>query len=153
MSDLFKPLFAANLLRARLAKLTMELGAEEQKILSDWAATAADPAFRTLNEKPLQGQFLTDVFGRLLGYLPAVGHLDRYHLKAESASTETRGGKTPDGRLGVYGPTLDRTRVVIELKAPAASLDAKQSGHGYLTPVEQAFGYSIGAWSDIPGIV
>jgi hypothetical protein len=31
--------------------------------------------------------------------------------------------------------------VVVELKSPGADLDAKQSGYGNLTPVEQAFGY------------
>ncbi|MEI7945271.1 MAG: type IIL restriction-modification enzyme MmeI, partial [bacterium] len=94
-----------------------------------------------MNEKPLQGQFLSDIFARLLGFAPAVGHLEAYHLKPESASTEIKGARTPDARVGFFGPAQDITRVVIELKAPGADLDAKQSGYGNLTPVEQAFGY------------
>ena len=41
------------------------------------------------------------------------------------------------------GETVDRTRAVLELKAPGADLDAKQgASYGKLTPVEQAFGYA-----------
>ncbi len=37
-----------------------------------------------------------------MGYRQAVGHLDAYDMKPETASTETKGGKTPDARLGFY---------------------------------------------------
>ena len=141
MPDLFKPLFNSNLLKSRTAQVAPAFTAEQTRVLGNWIRTAADPAFRTENEKPFQGQFLTDIFGCLLRYVLPIGHLDAYHLKAESASSETKGGKTPDGRLGFFGTERDTTRVVIELKAPGADLDAKQPGHGNLTPVEQAFGY------------
>jgi hypothetical protein len=141
MPDLFKPLFSPNLLARRLTGFAPILSPELTAIADQWSRTAADPAFLNLNEKPLQGQFLTDIFARLLGFAPAVGHLDAYNLKPESASTEIKGARTPDARLGFFGPEQDITRVVIELKAPGADLDAKQSGYGNLTPVEQAFGY------------
>jgi hypothetical protein len=141
MPVLFKPLFNPSLLTRRLAGFDPALPPDLAALASEWARTVADPAFLQLNEKPLQGQFLTDIFARLLGYAPAVGHLNAYHLKPESASTETRGGRTPDARLGFFGPEQDTTRVVVELKSPGADLDAKQSGYGNLTPVEQAFGY------------
>ena len=66
-----------------------------------------------------------------------MGHLDAYHLKAESASTETRGGKIPDGRLGFFSPERDDTRIVIELKGPGADLDAKQSGYGNIKVLQR----------------
>jgi hypothetical protein len=141
MPVLFKPLFNPSLLTRRLTGFDPALLAERATLASEWARTVAEPAFLQFNERPLQGQFLTDIFARLLGYTPAVGHLDAYHLKPESASTETRGGRTPDARLGFFGPDQDTTRVVVELKSPGADLDAKQSGYGNLTPVEQAFGY------------
>lgn len=141
MSELFKPLFSPSLLTRRLTGFDPAPSADLIAIAREWARTVADPAFLRLNEKPLQGQFLTDVFARLLGYTPAVGHLEAYHLKPESASTETKGSRTPDARLGFFGPDRDTTRVVVELKAPGADLDAKQTGYGNLTPVEQAFGY------------
>jgi hypothetical protein len=41
------------------------------------------------------------------------------------------------------GNPVDQTHAVLELKAPGADLDAKQSAtYGRLTPVEQAFGYA-----------
>lgn len=143
MANLFKPLFNQELLESHLKSYTPQyLTAQQKQILQDWTTSVRAPAFRLEKEKPLQGQFLTDIFGRLLGYHPQVGHLDGYHLRAESASAETKGSKTPDGRLGFYGPDADHTRVVIELKSPAADLDAKQSAsYGKLTPIEQAFGY------------
>ncbi|MEI8243446.1 MAG: DNA methyltransferase, partial [bacterium] len=141
MPPLFKPLFNPRLLTGRAAGFDPALPPELTALASEWARTVADPAFLQLNEKPLQGQFLTDIFARLLGYTPAVGHLDAYHLKPESASTETQGSRTPDARLGFFGPEKDTTRVVVELKAPGADLDARQSAYGNLTPVEQAFGY------------
>ncbi|MBN2452383.1 MAG: N-6 DNA methylase [Lentisphaeria bacterium] len=141
MADLFKPLFNPNLLRGRFTHFSPSLTEDQREVVANWSRTAADPAFQAEKEKPFQGQFLTDVFGRLLGYVLPVGHLEAYNLKAESASTETKGGKTPDARLGFIGYTRDVTRGVIELKPPAADLDARQPNHGNLTPVEQAFGY------------
>ena len=141
MTALFKPLFSPNLLIRRLIGYAPTVSPELAAIADQWASTAADPAFLNLNEKPLQGQFLSDIFARLLGFAPAIGHLEAYHLKPESASSEVKGARTPDARLGFFGPAQDITRVVIELKSPGADLDARQSGYGNLTPVEQAFGY------------
>ncbi|NLF16921.1 MAG: N-6 DNA methylase, partial [Lentisphaerae bacterium] len=141
MPELFKPLFNPNLLRSRTCHHLPAFTPAQMEQVANWARTARDPAFRAEKEKPFQGQFLTDIFGGVLGYVLPAGHLDAYNLKAESASSETKGGKTPDARLGFIGYGRDVTRVVVELKPPAADLDAKQSGHGNLTPVEQAFGY------------
>jgi len=141
MPDLFKALFNPNLLKARMGAFAPAFSEAQRAVADNWARTAADPAFLGEKEKPFQGQFLTDVFGTLLGYVLPAGHLEAYNLKAESASSETKGGKTPDARLGFIGYERDVTRVVIELKPPAADLDAKQAHHGNLTPVEQAFGY------------
>lgn len=58
----------------------------------------------------------------------------------ETSSTSLKGYRPPDARLGWFGANVDRTRG-LELKAPGADLDAKQSAnYGKLTPVEQAFG-------------
>lgn len=78
MPDLFKPLFNPRLLANRSAGFDPALPPELTALASEWARTVMDPAFLQLNEKPLQGHFLADVFGRLLGYAPAVGHLDAY---------------------------------------------------------------------------
>lgn len=70
-SGLFKPLFSPNLLVRLLTGFTPTLSPELAAIAEQWARTAADPAFLNLNEKPLQGQFLTDIFAHLLGFAPA----------------------------------------------------------------------------------
>ena len=100
MPDLFKPLFSPKLLARRLTGFDPTMSPELTAIADQWSRTAADPAFLKLNEKPLQGQFLTDIFAHLLGFVPAVGHLEAYNLKPESASTEVKGARTPDARLG-----------------------------------------------------
>jgi hypothetical protein len=141
MSETFKPLFNRNLLNLRVHNFVPQLSAEQFKLLADWASAVRDPNFKTQNEKPHQGAFLIQMFAVLLGYAHYTANPDNYNLKAETASGETKGGKTPDGRLGFYGKTEDLTRVVIELKPPAVSLDAKQVSHGSMTPVEQAFSY------------
>lgn len=99
MPDLFKPLFNPNLLKSRAAHFAPGFSAAQTQVVENWARTAADPAFRAEREKPFQGQFLTDLCGGLLGYVLPAGHLDAYNLKAESASSETKGGKTPDALL------------------------------------------------------
>lgn len=141
MAAPFKPLFHKRSLENRLAPFGWVPTPEQRSIVEDWTRTVTDPAFRKENEKPFQGAFLADLFCGLLGYAGPAGHLDAYNLKAESASSETPGGRTPDARLGFIGRERDVTRVVVELKAPGTDLDGRQSGHGGLTPVEQAFGY------------
>jgi Eco57I restriction-modification methylase/TaqI-like C-terminal specificity domain len=101
-----------------------------------------DLKFLKENEKPHQGAFLSEVFGTLFGYgqMTSAKPDGSYSLRAESASKETAGGKTPDAQIGFFGPS-SRVRGVVELKAPNADLDARQNRAGRLTPVEQGFGY------------
>jgi hypothetical protein len=130
MADTFKPLFNRNLLAQKLAHFQPVLTPLKRQVAGEWAATASDPSFRSIKEKPLQGLFLSKVFDSLLGYWQVVGHSDAYYMKAETASKEIKGGKTPDARLGLFGPETDVTRAVVELKAPGADLDGKQTGYG-----------------------
>ncbi len=109
MADAFKPLFNRNLLKNRIKGFEVELSDAQRKLVEDWAKTASDPMFRREKEKPFQGQFLKHIFGTAPGYTHAVGHLDAHHLKAETASKKTKGGKTPDGILGYYGNDADHT--------------------------------------------
>ena len=136
-----KPLVSPQLLAREAAALPAPIDAQREAA-ARWARTATDPAFAGQNEKPHQGKFLADLFGTILGYRQFVDAPDAYELKAESASSETAGGKTPDATLGRYGVGQSgRTVAVVELKAPGADLDAPQRRAARLTPVEQAFGY------------
>ena len=138
-----KPLFNPRLLAAARREHPRTLDAEEGRIAAAWAAGAAAGTFLGQKEKPLQGQFLTEVFDRLLGWRQIVGADGLHHLEPETSSRAVKGYRPPDARLGWFGPAMDRTRRVLELKGPGVDLDAKQgAGYGRLTPVEQAFGYA-----------
>ncbi len=140
-----KPLFNARLLAEARGKTApaLELDDERQRLVANWAASAASGALLGQKEKPLQGQFLSEVLDRVLGYRLIVGPDQIHHQEPETSSKAVKGYRPPDARLGWYGPALDLTRAVLELKAPGADLDARQgAGYGRLTPVEQAFGYA-----------
>ncbi|MCF7993535.1 MAG: Eco57I restriction-modification methylase domain-containing protein [Chromatiaceae bacterium] len=139
----FKPLFNARLLSEALEAAHIECGLAQTEIAQRWANSASSGALGSVKEKQLQGQFLTEVFGGLLGYAQIVSADDIHHLEPETSSKAVKGYRPPDARLGWYGAGIDRTRAVVELKSPGADLDAKQGvAYGRLTPVEQAFGYS-----------
>ena len=140
---MIKPLFNARLLAEARRERPWVLDDEQRRIVSDWTASAASGALLGQKEKPLQGQFLSEVFDRLLGYRSIVGAGEIHHLEPETSSRAVKGYNPPDARLGWYGPGLDRTLAVLELKGPGTDLDARQSvSYGKLTPVEQAFGYA-----------
>jgi hypothetical protein len=66
--DSFKPLFNRRLLREAVNQHPVTLD-EEQRILAlNWAASATGQVLLGQKEKPLQGQFLSKIFDRLLGY-------------------------------------------------------------------------------------
>lgn len=142
MPEAYKPLFNRHLLKSRMAGFDLNLSEEQKRVVESWTRAATTPSFLHEKEKPHQGEFLLDLFDTLLGYTRYIGNVDDHNLKIETASKETKGGKTPDGCLGFFGDQRNVTRAVIELKAPAANLDLKQQGHGGLTPVEQGFGYA-----------
>ena len=140
-----KPLFNPRLLAEARGKTAPapELDDERQRLIANWAASAASGALLGQKEKPLQGQFLSEVLDRVLGYRLIVDPDQIHHQEPETSSKAVKGYRPPDARLGWYGPALDLTRAVLELKAPGTDLDARQgAGYGRLTPVEQAFGYA-----------
>ena len=143
----FKPLFNHRLLADAQRAFAPVLDAEQSRIAANWAAGAAAGTLLGRQEKPLQAQFIGEILNRLLGYRQLVGADGLHHLEPETSSKSVKGYRPPDARLGWFGRyagvAIDRTRAVLELKAPGADLDARQSaGYGRLTPVEQAFGYA-----------
>jgi hypothetical protein len=143
VTDHLKPLFNSRLLAEAVGERPAALDEEQRRIAASWAASAANGALLGQKEKPLQGQFLSEVFDRLLGYRQIVGSDGIHYMEPETSSKSVKGYRPPDARLGWFAADLDRTRAVLELKAPGADLDAKQgAAYGKLTPVEQAFGYA-----------
>lgn len=146
-TDYLKPLFNKRLLQEALRSASLTITDEQRQIARDWAHSAATGALARQNERPLQGQFLTEFFDRLLGFKQIVGSETGYFMEPETGSKLVKGYKPPDARLGWFGTGREpQTRGVIELKAPGADLDGKQGGkYGNITPVEQAFGYAVKA--------
>ncbi len=143
MPDYFKPLFHKRLLAEALGDSMPRPDAAQLALATSWATSAVNGSLLSQKEKPLQGQFLSEVFDRLLGYHQLVGSDGEHHMEPETSSKVVKGYRPPDARLGWFGEKVDLTRAVLELKAPGADLDAKQgAGYGKLTPVEQAFGYA-----------
>jgi hypothetical protein len=141
--DYLKPLFNRRLLGEALRDIPPPFDEEQGRIAASWAASVASGALLSQKEKPLQGQFLSEVLDRLLGYRQIVGADGVHHMEPETSSKAVKGYRPPDARLGWFGPGVDRTRAVLELKAPGVDLDARQgASYGRLTPVEQAFGYA-----------
>lgn len=143
MKTPYVPLFNRSALQ-RAAEAAPEPTPLQVEVAARWARTVRAPSFLRENEKPHQGAFLSELFGTVLGYDQlAAADGGTYHLVAEAASNETKGGTTPDAQLGFFGLGPGSvTRGVVELKAPGADLDAKQNRtKDKRTPVEQGFGY------------
>ena len=132
MSTTTSPLSNRRVLRQSV-ETSSEPTAEQVAVSARWAPTVRTPAF------------LSDLFGTVFGYAQLAGaDVDgTYHLIAEAASGETKGGMTPGAQLGVFAAGgASATRGGGELRARGADLDARQNRTGdKRTPVEQGYGY------------
>ena len=109
-----------------------------KEILSGWQSAISHG--KKLKETELESAFFTRFFEDILGYTVRTSGKDIYTMRLKP-KTEVD-ATFPDGTLGFFGDEEEFTRVVIELKSPGTSLDAKEAGREVkLTPVEQAFRY------------
>ena len=97
MGDITKPLFNRHLLAEQMKRAPRVTTEVQRGIAAEWAASAADPAFRRQTEKSLQGAFLARMFELLLGYPQIVGHAERYR----STRNSPPGGRLISRRSGV----------------------------------------------------
>jgi hypothetical protein len=116
---------------------------DQRSIAARWAEVVAHPNFTKENEKPHQGAFLADILGGVFGFRQLSNALPNgtFTMKAESASNQTAGSKTPDALLGLLSYAAEDIRGVVELKSPGTDLDQKQQRQPRITPIEQGFGY------------
>ena len=109
-------------------------------LVNKWIGFVNSESFYKSKETELQGNFLFDIFGKVLGYSSKLNNPSEWNLNQEQVTTV--GGKFADGSLGFYNVNGEIIRVVIELKDPNTNLDERQHRHNdNRTPVEQAFGY------------
>ncbi|MCA9444014.1 MAG: hypothetical protein KC964_24685, partial [Candidatus Omnitrophica bacterium] len=111
---------------------------EAHGILVRWADFYESGRLGTLTETQLQGDFLSEVFGKALGYGRAVENEDIWHYEQHRSI----GGSTPDAVLGRFEQDADPDILgVIELKGPTVHLDRDRSGGR--TAVEQCWDYLV----------
>lgn len=114
---------------------------EKFNIIEGWKDIIENGKLLKVNESSMQGEFLSQVFVKILGYEIFFLELIIWNIEHE-ISTYVDSTK-PDGVLGFFDGNNKDIRVVIELKGPNTDLDLKQkSRKNQQTPVEQAFSYA-----------
>ncbi|WP_404331618.1 Eco57I restriction-modification methylase domain-containing protein [Mesobacillus maritimus] len=95
-----------------------------------------------LSEKELQTQFLSEIFGNVLGYSTVTAGNEKWTMEIEK-STDLD-ATTPDAVMGSYEKNERITLGIVELKGPKIRLDynQKRGNKNYGTPVDQGFLYA-----------
>ncbi|MDQ6968617.1 MAG: hypothetical protein Q9M14_08050, partial [Mariprofundaceae bacterium] len=130
-------LFQANLIKRHLAELA-PIPAEHLTILKRWQEAFASGRLNKIKEISLQGEFLTDMFGHILGYDGITSA--QYDIWNWEAETHISGVGHADAGLGFMHQDGKRLVAPVELKGAMTSLDHTMS-RGY-TPVQQAWRYA-----------
>lgn len=113
---------------------------EKLLVANKWAGLAITGEIKSRKEMEMQGIFLFDIFGKILGYKDFAGWPKLWNLNQEQT---TDAGKSADGSLGFFSEDSNDIRAVIELKDANTILDEKQHRfNDNRTPVEQAFSYA-----------
>lgn len=89
--DQNKLLFNARLLSEALEAAHVACTPVQTEIAQRWAASAGSGSLGSIKEKQLQGQFLSEVFGALLGYAQIVSSNEVHHLDPETSSKAVKG--------------------------------------------------------------
>ncbi|MGB2997894.1 MAG: hypothetical protein WBC59_04570, partial [Phycisphaerae bacterium] len=117
-------------------------------IIRKWADLERSGKLAARKETAIQGEFLADIFGRVLGYKPFSKNLPRWELEV---SFGVNGG-TADAALGLFAHGKPpKPYAQIELKGPLVNVDRDRSNGR--TAVQQCWDY-LNAVPDCPwGIV
>jgi hypothetical protein len=137
------PLFRADVVRSHLAAFTLPPSAVSARSrVAQWVTLLESPHGKQLNEKELLPDFLTDIFGHVLGYRgPAAGDArGRYALSREKHVEVD--GKYADAVLGELGSDSPRFVAALEGKGPCDPLDRPFAGRTR-SAVDEAYGYAI----------
>ncbi len=109
--------------------------------IENWRRLTEQKILDGKNEISIQDSFLSDIFGKILGYRFIHESPGEWHLFREK-KTDTDATRS-DGSLGFFSSENEDVRAVIELKDAKTDLDAKQKRKvANYTPVEQGFLYS-----------
>jgi type I restriction-modification system DNA methylase subunit len=130
------PLFQKNLILRTIGDAS-PLPDSHLKILRKWQASLQSGSLKKIKEISLHGQFLTDLFGHVLGYTGITdGHGESWEWQAE---VSIAGAGQSDAALGFFSNENCLITAPVELKGAMTSLDHPMA-RGY-TPVQQVWRY------------
>ena len=122
----------------RAPYLDIEPIEEAHAIVVRWADLEKKGRLEKLSETQLEGDFLNEIFGQVLGYTRAAENEESWHLEPKRSI----GGQTPDAVLGHFRQGEDSPPLaVIELKGPKIHLDRDRSNGR--TAVDQCWDYLV----------
>ena len=106
------------------------------EIICKWAKLESSGKLQTRKETNIEGEFLTEVFGEVLGYTFFSKNKERWDIEPKY---NVNGGEA-DAAIGLFGQNKKTPpRVVIELKGPKVNVDRdKFNGR---TAVQQCWDY------------
>ena len=113
---------------------------EKWKIMKKWQNVYKKGVLHRTKETAVQGLFLSQVFGDVLGYKTFVDGVNEWNQYQEVKSVLDT--SEADGGLGFFTSEKSDVLVVIELKDANTPLDKKLNRSNHMTPVEQAFSYA-----------
>ena len=139
--DNHKQLFNHKLLQKRIDRFGFPADLESRRgVIGKWVKALHAKKLDYLGETALHGEFLTEIFGAMLGYhMPVQDECEVWNLQAEKMTSE--GGGTADGALGFFQvEDSDRIIAPIELKGARQNLDTALGKEE--TPVQQGWRYA-----------
>lgn len=116
--------------------------AERRKYLNKWIDMLENGVLDKTKEEQLQGEFISDIFSKVLNASNITDGKDEWNLERETKTLMD--GQKADGTLGFFDSKGKKDiRALIELKGVNINLDARQKRAGDTrSAVEQAFGYA-----------
>ena len=136
-----KPIFSPELVRQRTQSFTLPEHAEDARArLAHWAELIASGKADRLTEKQLLPEFISDIFGQLLGYTGPAGAGDAFTLLRETLVEVN--GEYADAALGRFTSEEKKFVVAVEGKGTRDPLDRPFAGRK-MSAVDQGYRYAI----------
>lgn len=141
-----KPLFSPELVRQHVHHFTLPDAVETARPrLQHWADLIASGKADTFKETALLPEFLTDIFGQLLGYTGPAGPGDSFTLLRETHVEVD--GQFADAALGRFTSETKKFTVAVEGKGTRDPLERPFAGRR-MSAVDQAYRYAINLQCD-----
>ena len=141
-----KPLFSPELVRQQVHHFTLPDSVQAaMPRLQHWADLISSGKADTFKETALLPEFLTDIFGQLLGYTSPASAGDSFTLLRETHVEVD--GQFADAALGRFTATTQRFTVAVEGKGTRDPLERPFAGRR-MSAVDQAYRYAINLQCD-----